>query len=236
MRSFLFLIVLIVSLIGPYHYLTAGRTARAEHRAHLVGVRKAANDVRALLAKEIPPAASQLDVNRQRLDNVHRLIDRFVSGVRRASVAEMPTDAELIELGRVAQVDAGVLRPVLEVTAAGPDAGGGRIAVRALLHALAESKDLMIESLRIAPRSSPIGATGVERRNIEFAAVGNPTSAVHMVERLAAGSSEDPPGDIVEVTLDRTSENEWLRPGWEGEEPPMRVTVSVDLILVGAAP
>ncbi len=233
MRSLLFLVVLILALIGPYHYFTAGRAARAEHRQHLVEVRRAATEVRGLLSSNVPPAVLQLEANRQRLDNVRRLIDRFHDGVQRPGNATTPTDTELLELARLAAVDAGVLRPVLDATAAGSEARGGRLALRALLRAMGESKDLTIESLRVSPRSSFIGTTMIQRRNIEFTAAGSPTSGVRLVERLTTGSADDPPGDVISVSLDRTNELEWLRSGWDGDAPPMRITVSIDLLLAG---
>lgn len=232
MRVVLFVLLLILTAAGPWHYLTDGAAARGERRSHLENLARAAAGVRGLLERHTPPSRHLLDRARNRLERRHSALPEFADELT-AALSSLPATVErLRQMAMAARVDQRVLAPFLATLAGDPLIGERRRALAAVLAALAESGDLILTNVRVARKlSRPEARLPVTLLGVSLTVLGCATDLTRLSERLAAGSGGHPPGDLIDLILERLPETEWNRLGWTSDSPPLQLKLTADLIV-----
>src|SRR5690606_30754695 len=132
-RTFLYLVMIVVALSGPYRYLTAGKAARDARFARLEQVQEDAVGVQELLGDAPPPARHQLATRQAALDR----LDAQVAAVGRSLEAEAAPGVEpLRAAGERAGVSPTILAPLLATIDRGIHAPMRRRALLAVLDAV----------------------------------------------------------------------------------------------------
>ena len=232
MRIILFLLITILTAAGPFYYLTAGTRARDERREHLLLTKRAADGVRTLLSEHTPPPTDLLNVGVERIAKRQAVLERFAAEV--AAPLQIPAlDTEAIRAtARAAGVADVVLAPTYATMASDLHGPERLTALHAVVAALRDSGDLVLQDLKIARElQKSENRLPVRLLRITLTLLGDATTLATFTERLAAGSDRNPPGDLVAAKLSRPSEALWNRLGWSKTAPPLSLQLTLDLIV-----
>ena len=233
MRSLMFLLLAVLAVIGPVRYLTVAADARESRRVGIEKVREEAAGVRRLIRESAPPALPQVAAHRATLDALDARVDavgaRF--GVPESAA---PTLEHLETLGQNVGLDTAIQAALLGGIGTGVHAPLRRRAVASILHAVSDAGGATIESVDVAAApTTRAEAPPLTLLHVGLTALGDPTKLIALSERLVRGGESDPPGDLVEARLEKTSSADWERSVGQSPVPPVRLTLRVELLLGG---
>lgn len=231
MRVVLFVIMLVLSAVGPWVYLTAGSRAREARRDHLEQVIRDSEEVRRRIQQLQPPSDDQLDGSYGRLKDREAVLAGFGSRIM-SSTQPVPDDATLRQLAADKGLESSLTDPILVEFGSAADADRRRRALHAIFQALDEAGSLRVEALHIGRDEARSDLElPVHLLRVAITAVGAPTELVGLQERLLAGSVRTPPADLVTAHWSRTKAGEWDRIGQVDSAPPVRLTLRADLLV-----
>ncbi len=232
MRLLLFLLMMVISAVGPWHYLTAGAKARLARRAHLENVAQTAAGVSRLLERHRPPSSHLLEVAATRIETRRTTLEQFPGLVAQRLDSPAPTIDELTRMGQQAGVDAILLEGVLASARKDRVGEARKRALGSVLASLSAGTDLVLEKLHLA--SSFIAserALPMELLRTTITVRGDLTGLVQLSERMLSGSEQGLPADLIDLNLERPPEAEWHRIGVSEAAPPLRLTMSLDIVV-----
>ncbi|MFH0945629.1 MAG: hypothetical protein V2A76_10565, partial [Planctomycetota bacterium] len=231
-RIILFVLITVLTAAGPVYYLTEGARARDERREHLRLTKRAADGVRALLLEHTPPPGRLLEIGEDRITRRRLALAQFARDVAAPLQAPAMDAAALRALARSAGVADVVLAPTLATLASDLLGAERQRALHAVLAAVSDSGDLVLQDLRIAREAQDsANRLPVQLLRVTMSLLGDATTLTGFSERLARGSDLNPPGDLVAAKLARPAEGVWNRLGWSKTSPPLSLKLTADLIV-----